>query len=373
MRKLSLIFSILEVVAMMLTACGGEQTNTPAPQVTLDTTVTSEVPESTETVMVPDDTTTTPGVPVTGGENPSRVTTQLDLDVWNENGEQVGEVDDMILDLDNSRVAYVVVGTGGFLDIGEKDVLVPWASLQLQTEPGDATGGQLAFVLQGDPELLKNSPDVDIVSILPAMGEPAGDWDIDIRNFWETGVVPATQPANETTVPEMTATTDPNSGSGTGQGQVVELQGVVLASDVLGSSIMIGQSQGVGQGLDQATAVVPTLGSETAVPGAATATPDLSGTGNVGSDDVSATIEDMIIDTDTGDIQYLVLDTSFTDGERWIPVPLGFLQWDATNQSFIVKVNANALQNAPFFEEDQFPDTSADGWDVDFSDFWNNQ
>lgn len=389
MRKISMLLSILVVAAMFLAACGGEEgRETNVPPVTQDTTSTSE-PMATEPAVATSatlDTTTTPGVPVTGGENPSRLTAQLDLNVWNQNGDQVGEVDDMVLDLDNSRVAYVVVGTGGFLDLGEKDVLIPWESLQLQTEPGDATGGQMAFVLQGDSEILKNAPNADVNSLLPGMGEPASDWDADIRSFWESGGTTggASSAAN---TPETTGTVvmdaTPTVASGTGNngtrnnGQAGALQGVVLASEVLGSSITlgnegVGQGQGQGVGVGQATAV-PTMGNETLVPGAATATTVVgSGNGSVNNSEVNATIDDMIVDVNSGDILYLVLDTNFTDGERWVPVPLGFLQWDATSQSFVVNANANALQNAPFFEADQFPDTSTEGWDSDFSDFWNN-
>jgi hypothetical protein len=35
-------------------------------------------------------------------------------------------------------------------------------------------------------------------------------------------------------------------------------------------------------------------------------------------------------------------------------------------------INANALQNAPAFQEDQFPDASSSDWDSEFSTFWQN-
>jgi len=44
------------------------------------------------------------------------------------NNESIGDVNDVILDR-NGQVMAVVVGVGGFLGIGEKDVAVPFASL----------------------------------------------------------------------------------------------------------------------------------------------------------------------------------------------------------------------------------------------------
>jgi sporulation protein YlmC with PRC-barrel domain len=45
------------------------------------------------------------------------------------NNESIGDVNDVVLDGDGRAMA-VVVGVGGFLGIGEKDVAVPYGSLQ---------------------------------------------------------------------------------------------------------------------------------------------------------------------------------------------------------------------------------------------------
>ena len=367
MRKFSIFLTTIMLAAMLLISCGAEETSTAVPgasaspevpPVTADTTATDDGVTATEAV-VPGDTTTTPGIPVTGEESAARLSNQLDFDVWNQEGEQIGEVDDMILDLDNSRIAYVVVGTGGFLDIGEKDVLVPWDSLVLQDGTVDAPGVDAnAFIIQIDQETFNNFPDVDLISILPGIGEPAGDWDVDIRSYWESGVVPTTPTAD----PNMTATPVPDideatATADTGQGEASALQGVVLASDVLGTSIALspGQGQGAEQGQDQATA---------------TADPNQASGPGVGN--FSGTIEDMIVDTETGDILYILVNTTLDDGERWIPVPLSFFQWDADNATALLNVNPATLRDAPFFLDGEFPDTTVDGWDSEWDTFWQN-
>lgn len=363
MRKPSIFLTIVVLSAMLLISCGGEETSTTVPNttgspevppVTADTTATDDGVTATETV-IPGDTTTTPGIPMTGEESASRLSNQLDFDVWNQEGEQIGEVDDMILDLDNSRISYVVVGTGGFLDIGEKDVLVPWNSLVLQDGTVDAPGVEPnAFIIQMDQETFNNFPDVDLNSILPVIGEAAADWDVDIRTYWESGVVPTTPTAD----PNMTATPIPDVVEPTatletdsGLSEPVALQGVALASDVLGSSIAL--SPGQGQGTDQATA-------------------DPNQVSGPGVGNFSGAIEDMIVDTDTGEILYILVNTTLDDGERWIPVPLNFFQWDVDNANVLLNVNPAILRDAPFFLDGEFPDTTVDGWDSEWDAFWQN-
>jgi sporulation protein YlmC with PRC-barrel domain len=453
MRKFSILLSILVLAAMVLAACGGEETatnlpSTEVPQITAEVTATAT---EAATEVPTDEATGTPGVPVTGELDPARLSNQLDFTVWSQDGEQIGEVDDMVLDLDNTRVAYVVVGTGGFLDLGEREILVPWDSLQLQTGTGDTTGGQQnAFILKDDLDMFRKAPDFDLTANLPQMGQPASDWDVDIRNYWEgggTGTGQATEPAATsgagTGTGQATATTaaggtglatattgagtgaalaTATSGAGTGAGQATAtadtgtgtregttaLQGVVLASEILGSTVNLsaagtgtgmGQAtepaatSGAGTGIGQATATAGTGGTGT---GQATATAGTGGTGTgqatatagtgtgagqatatvatVGTETdqapTTATVEDMIVDTDAGDILYVVLNVAFMDAERWIPVPLSMFQWDDSMQGFAFSGDATMLQGAPFFEDGQFPDTTAPDWNSEFDTFW---
>lgn len=46
--------------------------------------------------------------------------------VRNPQGTEIGKVEEMMLDLMDGRVAYVVLSFGGFLGIGEKLFAIPW-------------------------------------------------------------------------------------------------------------------------------------------------------------------------------------------------------------------------------------------------------
>lgn len=68
--------------------------------------------------------------------------TLMDARVVSAAGEAIGDVEDLIVGPDG-RIAGVVVGVGGFLDVGEKDVAFEMARLERAT----GEGGGTVFVL----------------------------------------------------------------------------------------------------------------------------------------------------------------------------------------------------------------------------------
>ena len=57
-------------------------------------------------------------------------------DVYDAQNNKIGDVNDILLDKDG-RVAAVIVGVGGLLGVGEKDVAVPFNSLKVTEKDND--------------------------------------------------------------------------------------------------------------------------------------------------------------------------------------------------------------------------------------------
>ena len=55
----------------------------------------------------------------------------LGKDVYNDTGDKIGEVSDLIV-APNKSLSYAIIGVGGFLGIGERDVAVPVSKFQQQ-------------------------------------------------------------------------------------------------------------------------------------------------------------------------------------------------------------------------------------------------
>lgn len=75
-------------------------------------------------------------------------------DVHNRQGDNLGDIKDIMLDMQSGHVAYAVLAFGGFFGMGEKLFAVPWNALRLDTV-------NKCFILDADKERLKNAPGFD--------------------------------------------------------------------------------------------------------------------------------------------------------------------------------------------------------------------
>ena len=95
------------------------------------------------------------GVP---GEGPGPEVMAADTlegdDVRNYQGENLGEIKKIMIDVQSGRVAYAVLSSGGFLGIADKLFAIPWSALTLDA-------GHKCFLLDADKKKLENAPGFD--------------------------------------------------------------------------------------------------------------------------------------------------------------------------------------------------------------------
>lgn len=54
-------------------------------------------------------------------------------EVVNSSGDDLGKIEDLMIDVDEGRVSYAVLSFGGFLGMGNKLFAVPWEALTVDT------------------------------------------------------------------------------------------------------------------------------------------------------------------------------------------------------------------------------------------------
>ena len=69
-------------------------------------------------------------------------------------GEHVGKISDIMLDVRNGRIAYAVLAEGGFLGMGANLHAIPWSALTLDTD-------QKCFFVDITAQRLKDDPGFD--------------------------------------------------------------------------------------------------------------------------------------------------------------------------------------------------------------------
>jgi sporulation protein YlmC with PRC-barrel domain len=81
-------------------------------------------------------------------------TTIIGDTVRNKSGDNLGKIEDLMLDLEYGNIAYAVLSFGGFMGMGNKLFAIPWKALTLDAEEKE-------FVLNVAKESLEDAPGFD--------------------------------------------------------------------------------------------------------------------------------------------------------------------------------------------------------------------
>lgn len=264
--------------------------------------------------------------------------------VINNSNEDLGKIEDFVIDTAAGRVAYAVLSFGGFLGVGDKLFAVPWNSMELNTD-------RHAFTLNVDKDRLKNAPSFERNRWTDIDNQ---DWRRNVYDYYGQEQYWATQSNVSGTSPSY------------------------VRSDIEGTR---GASA---RNISTASAVAPsrTAGPEvySSAPSAYTApamnlmrASDLRGTKvkNRANEDLGK-IEEIMIHLESGRIGYAVL--SFGGilgiGDKLFAVPWNALSYDKGRREFILDVPKKRLEEAPGFDKDNWPDMADSAWGENIHKFY---
>ena len=109
-----------------------------------------------------------PGQVFTQDPNTFFVTTMIDADVRNHEGEHVGEIQNVLMGTD-AQISAIVLEVGGFLGIGEKSVALAATRFAIER---DEEGG-FVFVVDADDDELDDAPEFLTVEEVEEAAEEA--------------------------------------------------------------------------------------------------------------------------------------------------------------------------------------------------------
>jgi sporulation protein YlmC with PRC-barrel domain len=94
--------------------------------------------------------------------------------VRNPEGEDLGKIEDIMLDMSTGKISYAVLSFGGVLGMGDKLFAIPWSALELDAD-------NKCFVLDIEKEKLEKAPGFD-KNNWPSMAD--NQWATHIHSYY---------------------------------------------------------------------------------------------------------------------------------------------------------------------------------------------
>ncbi|HVZ15405.1 MAG TPA: PRC-barrel domain-containing protein [Bauldia sp.] len=286
-------------------------------------------------------------------------------DGTSDSANKIGTVNDLVVANDGS-VQAVVVGVGGFLGIGQKNVALDFPNLQWATVNG---GPVLVAIITKDQ--LTNAPTFDTAAIdnaqAPATGTPAAADQSQMAASSNPGTsAPAATDTTGAGTTDQQLAQQNNAGASTSTAPATGTMGLngTSSSDLAQQTMppagaMSNQSQMAAQSSGSATAVAPNPSTMSTVDVASVSAKDLmNATVYSQNNENVGNVGDVVLSQD-GKIDALVLDVGGFLGLGTKPVAIGFdsldIRKDANGNLFVfTHFTKDELESAPTYDKDQY-------------------
>ena len=254
--------------------------------------------------------------------------------VFDSKGERAGEIEYLMLGMDNGAVRYVVVSSGGFLDIGDELRAVPWSAFDT---PVSRTGARLDVTKKALQESYKTNQeslsDLTKPTVIaqvteywaPLMKEQSGEKKTGSKSQSESKSKAATSKEQKQQEQKADDRAEAKGKSST------DSKAQTTKKDEAGVPHIL-----VGQGLIT-TVVAPAVQRAKELVGAEVRSADGKEVGE---------IDHLMIETSVGRVAYVLISRGgfLGIGGEWVPVPFELLSQSPSTETLTLKVKASELQ-----------------------------
>jgi sporulation protein YlmC with PRC-barrel domain len=254
----------------------------------------------------------------------------LDEDVNDSQGEELGEIEYLMIDLENGTVRYAIIETEddeGLLMEEESLSGIPWSALKF-----DQSGDE-GYILDMTREEFQQAPKVTEEGI-SELTKP-----LVLSQIYDYYMKPTDASGDPTEQPDASEGASDQAGQADEQQQTAQPE--QTAEGEVQSYMLVSR--------DIVTMVMP---------------PELKTANQVVGTDVEnilgetvGEIDQMVIDTDHGQVAYVLLARGgfLGIGEEWLPVPFGALNWSQDEKNFTLEVAEPELQKMESIPKEDLP------------------
>lgn len=153
------ILAIAAIAALPITAAMAQTTTTPnttTPGATTPPAATTTAPAGSSTTTTTTSASSTINYVNQQSADQMLASRLIGMTVRGSADENIGEINDLLVEKDG-KINAVVIGVGGFLGIGEKDVAVPYSNVQFTADGQNANN--MRAMVASTKDALKNAPE----------------------------------------------------------------------------------------------------------------------------------------------------------------------------------------------------------------------
>lgn len=113
-------------------------------------------------------------------------------EIQDQKGEKIGDIDRVLVDVENGQIGFVTLSSGGVLGVGDDKYIVPFNALQKkmpqgkEAQVGDRQLNKVVFTLNKQKDQLKKVPEGDIEQALTQEDQSRGIHEhYGVSPYWE--------------------------------------------------------------------------------------------------------------------------------------------------------------------------------------------
>jgi sporulation protein YlmC with PRC-barrel domain len=264
-------------------------------------------------------------------------TSQLKLyNVVNKNGEDLGQVQNFIVDMCGARIAYVLVAFEGFLGLGDKWIPIPFEALEWIPEKHRFIMDFPRNRMEKAPTMSKSDWPDKFLQQLELQDH--SDWLERVYNYWDCTpywIVHEGEPcAPEASRPVMMETVtyarpEPPSAEAV---RHVQVSAVPVKMPMKENTMKKMDTHFIPTSRLQSYDVVNDTGEEL------------------------GKVERIIVDMTSGRVAYMLVGLKGHLNDRWVAVPPEAMTWQPAKKDFQLNVSRQVLENAPIIPKADWPD-----------------
>jgi len=285
-----------------------------------------------------------------------RVSETLNATVRDQDGNKLATIQEVAIDSNHQQAAYALISSGGFLGLGDKQVVVPFTTLEaapgedgLRATFGEATIEQAAEFEAGNWHSLTQKEKAKQVH------DQFG-----VEGYWTGPAAPDPGDAGQAPIEgQQPGAAQPGVGQGEAQRgdqqerRMTELQ-ILAASELMDQPITSAAGQPQQRGQEGAAGQAQP--GEEPQPGEGEADPGQGQGQELGQ------LTDLIVDMREGKLVYAIISRTDAVAEsQYAAVPFRALQYDPDQQQFTLDTEPQALSELAF-GEDNWPDMTSEQW-----------